>query len=161
MDDREFEKILASAAQLRLREKETEPWADRYSDMNSMEKSMLLDELFSLRKADKAEREQLLALNESSQAQTKMIDELKRMLSDRDALIEKLRKENAALKEQKKLSDKNRFDGKTQKLSSKNRGSDSREADKEDFDGSSTPNLLSEEMGTAIPSGHVLQAYEG
>lgn len=72
--------------------------------MNSMEKSMLLDELFSLSKADKAEREQLLAeldrmteqllnLNESSQAQTKMIDELKRMLSDRDALIEKLRKE--------------------------------------------------------------------
>ena len=89
MDDREFEKILASAEQLRLREKETEPWADRYSDMNSMEKSMLLDELFSLRKADKAEREQLLAkldrmteqllsLNESSQAQTWMIDELKR-----------------------------------------------------------------------------------
>ena len=81
--------------------------------MNSMEKSMLLDELFALRKADKAEREQLLAkldrmteqllsLNESSQAQTRMIDELKRMLSDRDALIEKLRKENAALKEQKK-----------------------------------------------------------
>ena len=81
--------------------------------MNSIEKSMLLDELFSLRKADKAEREQLLAkldrmteqllaLNKSSQAQTKMIDELKRMLSDRDALIEKLRKENAALKEQKK-----------------------------------------------------------
>ena len=70
--------------------------------MNSMEKSMLLDELFSLRKADKAEREQLLALNESSQAQTKMIDELKRMLSDCNALIEKLRKENAALKEQKK-----------------------------------------------------------
>lgn len=81
--------------------------------MNSMEKSMLLDELFSLRKADKAEREQLLAkldrmteqllsLNESSQAQTRMIDELKQMLSDRDALIEKLRKENAALKEQKK-----------------------------------------------------------
>ena len=64
--------------------------------MNSMEKSMLLDELFSLRKADKAEREQLLAkldrmteqllsLNESSQAQTRMIDELKRMLSDRKA----------------------------------------------------------------------------
>lgn len=49
--------------------------------MNSMEKSMLLDELFSLRKAGKTEREQLLAkldrmteqllsLNESSQAQT-------------------------------------------------------------------------------------------
>lgn len=76
-------------------------------------KSMLLDELFSLRKADKTEREQLLAkldrmteqllaLNESSRAQTKMIDELKQMLSDRDALIERLRKENAALKKQKK-----------------------------------------------------------
>lgn len=86
---------------------------------------MLLDELFALRKADKAEREQLLAkldrmtdqllaLNANSQAQTKMIDELKRMLSDRDALIEKLRKENAALKEQKKLSAKNRFGSKTQ-----------------------------------------------
>ena len=33
MDDREFEKILASAEQLRLREKETAPWADRYSDI--------------------------------------------------------------------------------------------------------------------------------
>ena len=28
MDDREFEKILASAEQLRLREKEPEPWAE-------------------------------------------------------------------------------------------------------------------------------------
>lgn len=163
MDDREFEKILASAEQLRLREKEPEPWADRYSDMNSMEKSMLLDELFALRKADKEREakllekldrmtEQLLALNENSQRLLRQNDELKRMLSDRDALIERLRKENAALKEQKKLSDKNRFDGKTQKLSSKNRDSDSREADKEDFDGSSTPNLPSEERGTDIPS---------
>ena len=163
MDDREFEKILASAEQLRLREKETAPWADRYSDMNSMEKSMLLDELFALRKADKEREakllekldrmtEQLLALNENSQRLLRQNDELKRMLSDREALIEKLRKENAALKEQKKLSAKNRFDGKTQKLSSKNRGSDSREADKEDFDGSSTPNLPSEERGTDIPS---------
>lgn len=42
MDDREFEKILASAEQLRLREKETEPWADRYSDMNSMENQCCL-----------------------------------------------------------------------------------------------------------------------
>lgn len=83
-------------------------------DMNSMKKLMLLDELFSLRKADKAEKEQLLAkldrmteqslsLNESSQVQAQMIDELKRTLSDRDALIEKLRKKNVALKEQKKL----------------------------------------------------------
>ena len=131
--------------------------------MNSMEKSMLLDELFSLRKADKAEREQLLAkldhmteqlltLNESSQAQTRMIDELKRMQSDRDALIEKLRKEIAALKEQKKLSAKNRFGSKTQKVSSTDRGSDFRETDREDFDGSSTPGLPSEETGADLPS---------
>lgn len=155
MDDREFEKILASAEQLRLREKETAPWADRYSDMNSMEKSMLLDELFALRKADKAEREQLLAkldrmteqllvLNENSQRLLRQNDELKQMLSDRDALIEKLRKENAALKEQKKLSAKNRFGSKTQKLSSKHHDLDSRESDKDDFDGSSTPDLPSE-----------------
>lgn len=39
MDNREIEKILASAEQLRLREKEPEPWTDNYSDMNSMEKS--------------------------------------------------------------------------------------------------------------------------
>lgn len=114
-----------------------------------MERSMLLDELFALRKADKAEREQLLekldrmteqllTLNESSQSQTKMIDELKRMLSDRDALIEKFQKEIAALKEQKKLSAKNRFGSKTQKLSPKYHEFDSREADKDDFDGSST-----------------------
>ena len=45
MDNREYEKILASAERLRLREKEPEPWSDNYSDMNSMEKSMLLDEL--------------------------------------------------------------------------------------------------------------------
>lgn len=131
--------------------------------MNSMEKSMLFDELFSLRKADKAEREQLLAkldrmteqllsLNGSSQAQTRMIDELKRMLSDRDALIEKLRNEIAALKEQEKLSAKNRFGSKTQKVSSTDRGSDSREADREDFDGSSTPGLPSEETGAELPS---------
>ena len=71
---------------------------------------MLLEELFFLYRADKAERnqlqtkldrmtEQLLTLNESSQAQTRMIDELKRMLSDRDVLIEKLWKEITALKE--------------------------------------------------------------
>lgn len=90
-----------------------------------------------------------------------MIDGLKRILSDCDTLIEKFRKENAALKEKKNLSDKNRFDSKTQKLSSKNRGSDSREANKEDFDGSSTPGLPSEETGMIILPGHVLQAYEG
>lgn len=80
-----------------------------------MEKSMLLDEIFALRKVDKAEKEQLLSklgcmteqllsLNENSQAQTKLIDELMRMLSVRDALIEKLRKEKAALKKSLKNS---------------------------------------------------------
>ena len=76
---------------------------------------MLLDEIFALRKVDKAEKEQLLSklgcmteqllsLNESSQVQTKLIDELMRMLSVRDALIEKLRKEKAALKKSLKNS---------------------------------------------------------
>ena len=81
--------------------------------------------------------EQLLSLNENSQ--TKMIDKLKRMLSDHDALIEKLRKKIAALKEQKKLS-------------SKRHDFDSREADKDDFDGSSTPDLPPEDTKTDIPS---------
>ena len=73
-------------------------------DMNSMEKSMLLDELFALCKADKEREakllekldrmtEQMLALNENSQRLLRQNDELKRMLSDRDALIEKLRKD--------------------------------------------------------------------
>ena len=74
------------------------------------------------------------------------------MLSDRDALIEKLRKEIAALKEQKKLSAKNRFGSRTQKVSSTNHDFDSREADREDFDGSSTPGLPSEETGADLPS---------
>ncbi len=110
MDDREFEKILASAERLRLREQQAEPWTDRYSDMNSMEKSMLLDELFALRKADKEERDkllekldrmsgQLLSLSESSQSQSKLIDELKRIISDLQKQNELLQKENAALKE--------------------------------------------------------------
>lgn len=80
-----------------------EPWTDSYSDMNSMEKLMLLDELFVLRKADKEERnkllekldrmiEQLLSLSENSQAQSKLIDELKRIISD-------IQKQNKSLKE--------------------------------------------------------------
>ena len=123
-----------------------------------MEKLILLDELFALRKADKAEREQLLAkldrmteqllvLNENSQRLLRQNDELKQILSDRDALIEKLRKENAALKEQKKLSGKNRFGSKTQKLSSKRHDFDPCEADKDDFDGSFTPDHYGDEIG--------------
>lgn len=60
---------------------------------------MLLDELFALRKADeeretklleKLDRmtEQLLDLNENSRSQTKVIEELRRALSEREALIE-------------------------------------------------------------------------
>ena len=170
MDDREFEKILASAEFLRRCEQSAPSWTDNYSDMNSMEKSMLLDKVFALLKTEKSEKEQfmaklermteqLLALTESSQAQakaneklSKVIDELKKMLSERDVLIEKLRKENASLKEQKKLSDKNRFAGKTQKLSSKSRVSGSRESDKEDFDGTSTPDLPSDGTETDVSS---------
>lgn len=50
--------------------------------------------------------EQLLTLNENSLRLLKQNDEEKQMLSDCDALIEKLQKENAALKEQKKLARK-------------------------------------------------------
>ena len=102
---------MALAEQLRLREQESEPWTDCYSDMNSMEKSMLLDELFALRKADKEEQdkllekldrmsEQLLNLSENSQPQSKLIDEQKQMIVSRDILIEKLQKENAAFRKE-------------------------------------------------------------
>jgi DNA repair exonuclease SbcCD ATPase subunit len=98
--------------------------------MNSMEKSMLLDELFALRKADKEERdrllekldrmtEQLMNLNESSQMQMKQNEELKQMIASRDILIEKLQKGNAALKEQKKQNRKNLYGAKSQKISRK------------------------------------------
>lgn len=82
--------------------------------------------------------EQLLALNENSRSQTKVIEGLRRTLSECEALIVKLRKENVALKKARKLSTKDCF-GKKQKLSSRNRDSDSRESDKEDLDGHSTP----------------------
>ena len=79
-----------------------------------MEKSKLLDKLFALRKADMEKRDklreklyqiadQLLLLNGSSQAQTKIIEELKNMLADRDNLIDKFQKK-MALKEQKRVS---------------------------------------------------------
>lgn len=98
--------------------------------MNFMEKSMLLDELFALRKADKEERdrllekldrmtEQLMNLNESSQMQMKQNDELKQMVASRDILIEKLQEESAALKEQKKQDRKNLYGSKIQKISRK------------------------------------------
>ena len=155
MDDREFEKILASAEQLRLREKQAEPWTDRYSDMNSMEKSMLLDELFALRKADKEERdrllekldrmtEQLMNLNESSQRLLKQNEEQQKIIFDLNKLVEKLQKENAALKEQKKQDRKNLYGSKSQKISRKKKEvAPSHEENKDDFDGTSGPSSVS------------------
>lgn len=155
MDDREFEKILASAEQLRLREKQAEPWTDRYSDMNSMEKSLLLDELFALRKADKEERdrllekldrmtEQLMNLNESSQMQMKQNEELKQMIADLQKQNELLKMENAALKEQKKQDRKNLYGSKSQKISRKKKEeAPSHEEKKDDFDGTSGPSSVS------------------
>ena len=114
---------------------------------------MLLDELFALRKADKEREvkllekldrmsEQLLSLSESSQSQSKLIDELKQMIASRDILIEKLQKENAALKEQKKLSRKGLYGSKSQKLSGKKEEVPSHEENKGDFDGTSGPSCV-------------------
>ena len=123
--------------------------------MNSMEKSMLLDELFALRKADKEERDrllekldrmtgQLMNLNESSQMQIKQNEELKQMIASRDILIEKLQKENAALKEQKKQDRKNLYGSKSQKISRKKKEeAPSQEENKDDFDGTSGPSSVS------------------
>lgn len=85
---------------------------------------------------------QLLALNENFQMQMKQNEEQKQVIAGLQKQIELLRKENAALKEQKKLSNKQRFDGKSQKLSFKHRGSASREADKEDFTAVPLPAFL-------------------
>ena len=123
--------------------------------MNSMEKSMLLDELFALRKADKEERdrllekldrmtEQLMNLNESSQAQVKVIDGLKQMIADLQKQNELLKKENAALKEQKKQDRKNLYGSKSQKISRKKKEeAPSHEENKDDFDGTSGPSSVS------------------
>ena len=123
--------------------------------MNSMEKSMLLDELFALRKADKEREakllekldrmtEQLMNLNESSQAQVKVIDGLKQMIADLQKQNELLKKENAALKEQKKQDRKNLYGSKSQKISRKKKEeAPSHEENKDDFDGTSGPSSVS------------------
>ena len=123
--------------------------------MNSMEKSMLLDELFDLRKADKKERdrllekldrmtEQLMNLNESSQTQVKVIDGLKQMIADLQKQNELLKKENAALKEQKKQDRKNLYGSKSQKISRKKKEeASSHEENKDDFDGTSGSSSVS------------------
>ena len=72
--------------------------------MNSMEKSMLLDELFALRKADKEHEakflekldrmtEQLMNPNESSQRLLRQIEEQQKIILDLNELVEKLQKE--------------------------------------------------------------------
>ena len=120
-----------------------------------MEKSMLLDELFALRKADKEERdrllekldrmtEQLMNLNESSQMQMKQNEELKQMIADLQKQNELLQKENAALKEQKKQDRKNLYGSKSQKISRKKKEeAPSHEENKDDFDGTSGPSSVS------------------
>ena len=119
------------------------------------EKSMLLDELFTLRKADKEREAKLLEkldrmtellmnLNESSQMQMKQNEELKQMIASRDILIEKLQKENAALKEQKKQDRKNLYGSKSQKIShKKKKEAPSHKENKDDFDGTSGPSSVS------------------
>lgn len=83
--------------------------------------------------------EQLFSLNENSQSLLRQNEELKEILPDRDALIEKLQKENASLKEQKKLSRKGLYGSKSQKLSGKKEDVSSHEENEDDFDGASGP----------------------
>lgn len=78
--------------------------------------------------------EQLMNLNESSQMQMKQNEELKQMIASRDILIEKLQKENAALREQKKQDRKNLYGSKSQKISRKKKEeAPSHEENKDDF----------------------------
>ena len=123
--------------------------------MNSMEKSMLLDELFALRKADKEREakllekldrmtEQLMNLNESSQRLLKQNEEQQKIIFDLNKLVEKLQKENAALREQKKQDRKNLYGSKSQKISRKKKEEvPSHEENKDDFDGTSGPSSVS------------------
>lgn len=165
MDDREFEQILASAELLKRRESEAPLWTDHYSDMNSIEKSMLLDELFALRKSDQAEREkllskldrmseQLLSLTESSQMYLKQNEELKQ-------LIASLQQENARLKELQRLSCKTLYGSKSQKMGAKKPVPRSCEEDKGDFDGTSSGSNVPPESGNipAVPSSKQERLY--
>ncbi len=88
--------------------------------------------------------EQLMNLNESSQRLLEQNEELKQMIASRDILIEKLQKENAALKEQKKQDRKNLYGSKSQKISRKKKEeAPSHEENKDDFDGTSGPSFVS------------------
>ena len=67
---------------------------------------------------------------------------MKQMIASRDILIEKLQKENASLKEQKKLSRKSLYGSKSQKLSGKKDDVSSHEENKGDFDGTFGPSCV-------------------
>lgn len=142
-------KMLASADLLRERENLPSAWSDRYSDMTPIEKSKLIDELFSLRKADQelmeserkrmeSDRKRLDDLLDSFQAANVelsgfrvQLSELLKQLAAKDA-------ENASLREELKLSRKNLYGKKSQRgCSSKKKDSVSREESKDDFDGTS------------------------
>lgn len=114
---------------------------------------MLLDELFALRKAGKEERdkllekldrmsEQLLSLNENSRRLLRQNEEQQKIISNLNELVEKLQKENASLREQKKLSRKGLYGPKSQKLSGKKEEVPSHEENKGDFDGTSGPSCV-------------------
>ena len=97
--------------------------------MNSMEKSMLLDELFALRKADKEREAKRRAETDDSQSEH----------PNRKTL-----EGNAALKEQKKQDRKNLYGSKSQKISCKKKEeAPSHEENKDDFDGTSGPSSVS------------------
>ena len=120
-----------------------------------MEKSMLLDEFFALRKADREREakllekldwmtEQLMNLNESSQRLLKQNEEQQKIIFDLNELVEKLQKENVALKEQKKQDRKNLYGSKIQKITRKKKEEvPSHEENKDDFDETSGPSSVS------------------
>ena len=81
-------------------------------------------------------------MNENSQRLLRQNEEPQKIISDLNELVEKLQKENASLKEQKKLSHKSLYSSKSQKLSGKNDEVSSQEENKGDFDGTSGPSCV-------------------
>lgn len=163
MDAQEREFILASAARHTLRESSPEPFDDPYYDMTSEEKSKLLIMQQRLcddanRRAEEAERKAAEAEAER-RAQSEKIDELLkgqsrmqadlsslvRQLTERDRLVEELRKTIADLEARRALSNRNTFGSKSQKGSKKKKGSDDmppHDKNKGDFDGTTGSNSI-------------------
>ena len=85
-----------------------------------------------------------LSCLKTREAQVKVIDGLKQMIADLQKQNELLKKENAALKEQKKQDRKNLYGSKSQKISRKKKEeAPSHEENKDDFDGTSGPSSVS------------------